>query len=61
MNAQPHELLAAQFGKYAAGFDLSAARTKSKQVQLIGNSVCPEPAEALVRANDPGRIEENVA
>lgn len=48
---QPHELLAAQFGRFAADYDLSAARTKSAQVRLIGNSVCPEAAEAVVRAN----------
>lgn len=48
---QPHELLAAQFGRFAADYDLSAARTKSAQVRLIGNSVCPEVAEAVVRAN----------
>lgn len=30
---------------------LEAATTKSAKVKLIGNSVCPEVAEALVRAN----------
>lgn len=48
---EPHELLRAQFGTYAETYDLSAARTKSAKVRLIGNSVCPEVAEALVRAN----------
>lgn len=48
---QPHELLRGQFGRFAAGYDLSAARTKTAQVRLIGNSVCPEVAEAIVRAN----------
>lgn len=48
---EPHELLAAQFGKFADSYDLSAAKTKSAKVRLIGNSVCPEVAEALVRAN----------
>ena len=48
---QPHELLAAQFGRFAPSYDLSAARTKANQIRLIGNSVCPEVAEALVRAN----------
>lgn len=48
---EPHELLRAQFGKYAAGYDLSAAKTKAAKVRLIGNSVCPEMAEALVAAN----------
>lgn len=47
----PHELLRAQFGRFAATYDLSAARTKSAQVRLIGNSVCPEMAEAVVTAN----------
>lgn len=48
---EPHELLRAQFGKFAAGYDLSAAKTKKDQVRLIGNSVCPELVEQLVRAN----------
>ena len=50
---QPHELLRAQFGRYAETYDLSAARTKAAQVRLIGNSVCPEVAEAIVAANVP--------
>ncbi len=50
---QPHELLRAQFGRFAKDYDLSAAKTKSAQVLLIGNSVPPEMAEALVRANNP--------
>jgi DNA (cytosine-5)-methyltransferase 1 len=58
---QPHELLRAQFGRYAAGYDMSAARTKSDQIRLIGNSVCPEAAEALVRANLPALPLEEVA
>ena len=48
---EPHELLRAQFGRFAAGYDLSAATTKAAKVRLIGNSVCPELAEAVVRAN----------
>jgi DNA (cytosine-5)-methyltransferase 1 len=48
---EPHELLRAQFGRFAEGYDLSAATTKSAQVRLVGNSVCPEAAEALVLAN----------
>lgn len=48
---EPHELLRAQFGRFAAGYDLSAAKSKAAKVRLIGNSVCPELAEALVRAN----------
>jgi DNA (cytosine-5)-methyltransferase 1 len=51
---QPHELLRAQFGRYAAGYDFSPAKTKAAQVRLIGNSVCPEVAEAVVRANMRG-------
>lgn len=48
---EPHELLRAQFGEHAAGYDLSAAKTKAAKVRLIGNSVCPDVAAALVRAN----------
>ncbi len=50
---EPHELLRAQFGAYAADYDLSAATTKKDKIRLIGNSVCPEVAEALVRVNLP--------
>lgn len=48
---EPHELLAAQFGRFAADYDLSAAKTKSAKIRLIGNSVPPEVAEAVIRAN----------
>jgi hypothetical protein len=48
---QPHELLRAQFGRFADTYDLSAAMTKSARVRLIGNSVCPEVGEAVVWAN----------
>ncbi len=48
---EPHELLAAQFGKYAGQYDLTQAKTKTAKVRLIGNSVCPEAAEAVLRAN----------
>lgn len=48
---QPHELLRAQFGRFADRYDLSFAKSKKAKVKLIGNSVCPEVAEALVRAN----------
>lgn len=47
----PTELLRAQFGRFAATYDLSAAPTKTAKVRLIGNSVAPEVAEALVLAN----------
>ncbi len=50
---EPHELLRAQFGVFADDYDLSAATTKKDQIRLIGNSVCPEVAEAVVRANLP--------
>lgn len=50
---QPHELLAAQFGRFAEGYDLSAATTQSAKVKLIGNSVSPPVAEALIAANLP--------
>lgn len=51
----PRELLNAQFGKYAKGYILTG--TKSQQVARIGNSVCPELAEAIVRANFAGKAE----
>ena len=55
---EPHELLRAQFGRFAATYDLSAAKTKSAKVKLLGNSVCPEAAEAVVRANLSRAIQE---
>lgn len=48
---EPHELLRAQFGEHAERYDMSAARTKSDKVRLIGNSVVPHMSEALARAN----------
>jgi DNA (cytosine-5)-methyltransferase 1 len=54
---EPHELARAQFGRFADQIDLSAATTKAKKVHLIGNSVCPEVAEAIVRANLPAAKE----
>jgi DNA (cytosine-5)-methyltransferase 1 len=48
---EPEELLRAQFGDHAQGYDLSPARTKEAKTRLIGNSVCPDVAAALVRAN----------
>ncbi len=48
---EPHELLAAQFGRFASTYDLAAATTKAAKVRLVGNSVCPEVAEAVVAAN----------
>jgi DNA (cytosine-5)-methyltransferase 1 len=58
---QPHELLRAQFGRFADTYDLSAARTKAGMVRLIGNSVCPEVAEAVVAANPPAEAERGAA
>lgn len=52
---EPDELLRATFGKYADGYDLSAAKTKEAQVRLIGNAVPPELVEAVVRANTQKR------
>ncbi|WP_426730198.1 DNA cytosine methyltransferase [Myxococcus faecalis] len=51
---EPSELLRAQFGDHAAGYDLSAATSKADKVRLIGNSVCPDAAAAVVRANVGG-------
>lgn len=51
---EPHELLAAQFGRFAPTYDMSAAGTKTAKVRLIGNSVCPELAEAVVKAQFSG-------
>lgn len=48
---EPHELLRAQFGEFAEGYDLSPARTKTAKVRLIGNSVCPHVVRDLVAAN----------
>jgi DNA (cytosine-5)-methyltransferase 1 len=56
----PHELLRAQFGRFAATYDLSAAETQTAKIRLIGNSVPPEVVEAIVRANCP-RAESEAA
>lgn len=64
---EPEELLRAQFGRFAAGYDLSKAvgkkgrYAKGVAVRLIGNSVCPENAEAIVRANAPHLIQRVAA
>jgi len=50
---EPHELLRCQFGRFALGYDMTAARTKKDAVRLIGNSVCPELQEAIVAAQFP--------
>lgn len=54
---EPEELLRAQFGEYANGYDLSLARTKEAKTKLVGNSVCPHVAAALVRSNLPRAVE----
>lgn len=41
----------AALGRFAPAYDLSRAKTKAAKVRLIGNSVCPEVAEAIIRAN----------
>jgi DNA (cytosine-5)-methyltransferase 1 len=64
---EPHELLRAQCGRFAAGFDLSKAIgkkgkwSKTAAVKLIGNMVCPEAAYALVVANTPRQAERAAA
>lgn len=45
----PRELLRAQFGRFADEYILRG--TQAQQIAGIGNSVCPELAEAIVRAN----------
>jgi DNA (cytosine-5)-methyltransferase 1 len=52
---EPRELLNAQFGKYAKGYILQGP--KWLQVKMIGNSVPPQLAEALVRANFTSKVE----
>lgn len=46
---QPHELLKAQFGRFADNYRLHGS--KRQRVKAIGNSVPPEVVEALVKAN----------
>lgn len=67
---EPHELLRAQFGRFASGYSLDVKKVvhrdgqppkrvsigKSEQVRLIGNSVCPEQVEAIVAANVPAFV-----
>lgn len=55
---RPHELLAAQFGEFAPGYLFDATNPKTGRpitatdmTKLIGNSVCPEVARAIVEAN----------
>ena len=58
---EPHELLAAQFGRFAESYDMDDAKTKTAKVRLIGNSVCPEVASAIVQANAPETAQREVA
>ncbi|QRK08090.1 DNA cytosine methyltransferase [Archangium violaceum] len=58
---EPEELLRAQFGRFADEYDLRAAKSKAAKVRLIGNSVAPEVAEAVVRANFGDRVSERRA
>jgi DNA (cytosine-5)-methyltransferase 1 len=46
---EPEELLRAQFGPYADEYVLIGS--KARKIHAIGNSVPPQVAEALVRAN----------
>ncbi len=57
---EPHELLRAQFGEFADSYSLNARKTlrgkerplsKADKVRLIGNSVPPTVASAVVSAN----------
>lgn len=50
LEADP-ELITAQFGEYAEGYDLSGATTKEDKTMLVGNSVPPHLVAAVVRAN----------
>lgn len=53
---QPHELYLAQGFRKSYIIDHGAGGrllTKTEQVRMCGNSVCPPVAEALVRANCP--------
>jgi DNA (cytosine-5)-methyltransferase 1 len=54
---QPRELARAQ--GFPDTYILTG--TKTSQVARIGNSVCPDVAEALVRANFPSAREQRVA
>ena len=46
---KPSELKRAQ--GFVDSYDLEPARTKTKQIALIGNSVCQQVAQAIVKAN----------
>ncbi len=48
---EPHELLKAQFGIFADECSLESVQTKRDKIRLIGNSVCPQVAKAIVASN----------
>lgn len=54
---RPHELLKAQFGRFADTYKLDAAPNETAKIRLVGNSVCPEVAEALILSNVAQRAE----
>lgn len=56
---EPHELAAAQ--GFPADYSLDAARTKTAKIRLVGNSVCPQVAEAIVAANVGARERRGAA
>lgn len=58
---QPHELYAAQ--GFPANYIIDRGHdgtplTKTQQVRMVGNSVCPPVLAALARANDPWKYQE---
>jgi len=55
----PAELLRAQFGRFADGYILKG--TKTRKIAAIGNSVCPEVAASIVKANYRDRIPESIS
>jgi len=57
----PDELLRAQFGDFAASYDISDAKTLKAQTKIIGNSVSPPPAIAVLKANAPREAATTVA
>ncbi len=58
---QPHELFAAQ--GFPAGYEIrpefnGKPLTKTAQIQLAGNSVCPQIADAIVASNSGEALRE---
>ena len=58
---EPHELNRAQFGEFAAGYDMTPAKTKKDRVRLTGNSVCPEVERAVIAALFPSEAQRKAA